>query len=68
MDSELRRAIDSAKYGSSLSQDDYYTLIKWAKISGSDGREAADAIRNARDNNRLDNVRRDMGAENTYAR
>jgi hypothetical protein len=68
MDSELRKAIDCAKYGSSLSQGDYYTLIKWAKVSGVDGREAADAIRSARDNNRLNNIRRDMSEENTYAR
>ena len=67
METDLRRAIDSAKSSSSISQEDYYVLIKWAGICGSDGREAADALGYARDNNKLRNVfRRDEYAESRY--
>lgn len=52
MDRELERAVYKAsRYGEYLNQSEYYTLLKWAKISGPDGRAAQDALASAKDLN-----------------
>jgi hypothetical protein len=69
MDSMLRSAISKSKsYNGLLSQIEYDTLLKWARVYCSDGKEACKALATAKNYSyrQFRNVRRNQRDEEKY--